>query len=243
MRQHLERRRNPLSQQCKHWGSWRRRSLGSLTRLNSFHRPTALSALRGYYCFTAAPRKHRVYRPSPPPKQQTQNRMKPRRLLLSVGLLPTISETHEEVSQAGPAAQAHQSLEDYVDSIKELAQPAAVPGCGPLRVQRTQRPRLFAKHAPPASASPPRRPGPPDPGRRLPGRRRAEMRRQDGPGGLAVCADADAAGRPDDQGEHPGCAVPPVTSQGGRRTAGHVPSAGRPTSARPKSNFHLLPAV
>ncbi|XP_064173757.1 protein DEPP-like [Anguilla rostrata] len=80
-------------------------------------------------------------------------RMKPRRLLLSVGLLPTISETHEEVSQAGPAAQAHQSLEDYVDSIKELAQPAAVPGCGPLRVQRTQRPRLFAKHAPPASAS------------------------------------------------------------------------------------------
>ncbi|XP_061083429.1 protein DEPP-like [Conger conger] len=79
--------------------------------------------------------------------------MKPRRLLLSVDLLPTISETHEEVPQVGPSTQAHQSLEDYVDSIKELAQPASVLGCGPVRVQRTQRPRLFAKHTPAAATS------------------------------------------------------------------------------------------
>ncbi|KAJ8361392.1 hypothetical protein SKAU_G00179170 [Synaphobranchus kaupii] len=79
--------------------------------------------------------------------------MKPRRLLLSVDLLPTISEMHEEVSQVAAPTHAHQSLDDYVDSIKELAQPASVPGCGPLRVQRTQRPRLFTKHATAASTS------------------------------------------------------------------------------------------
>uniref|UniRef100_A0A672QUD5 Uncharacterized protein n=1 Tax=Sinocyclocheilus grahami TaxID=75366 RepID=A0A672QUD5_SINGR len=52
--------------------------------------------------------------------------MKPRRLLLSVAPLPTIKETHEDLSQ---------SLEEYMNSIKELAQPA----CGPLRISRTQR--------------------------------------------------------------------------------------------------------
>nr|XP_055026279.1 protein DEPP [Misgurnus anguillicaudatus] len=71
--------------------------------------------------------------------------MKPKRLLLSVAPLPTITETHEDISQ---------SLDEYVNSFKELAQP----GCGPLRVTRTQRPRLFGKtlckHA--GSASSPR---------------------------------------------------------------------------------------
>ncbi|KAJ8248525.1 hypothetical protein GJAV_G00242950 [Gymnothorax javanicus] len=80
----------------------------------------------------------------------TQNRMKPRRLLSSVDPLPTISETHED---AAPPSQTQQSLDDYVDSIKELATPASVPGCGPVRIQRTQRPRLFAKHSPAPSAS------------------------------------------------------------------------------------------
>ncbi|XP_062851283.1 protein DEPP [Trichomycterus rosablanca] len=64
--------------------------------------------------------------------------MKPRRLHLSISRLPTITEAHEDVSQAGGSSQ---SLEDYVDSIKELAQPT----CGPVRVARTPRPRLFSK--------------------------------------------------------------------------------------------------
>lgn len=58
--------------------------------------------------------------------------MKPRSLLPSVAPLPTITETHEDISQ---------SLDEYLNSIKELAQP----GCGPLRITRTQRPRLFSK--------------------------------------------------------------------------------------------------
>lgn len=64
--------------------------------------------------------------------------MKPRRLLLSVAPLPTITETHEDASQTGCSSQ---SMEEYVDSIKKLAQPAY----GPVRVVRTLRPRLFSK--------------------------------------------------------------------------------------------------
>ncbi|KAM9477172.1 protein DEPP [Clarias gariepinus] len=64
--------------------------------------------------------------------------MKPRRLLLSVAPLPTITETHEDASQTGCSSQ---SMEEYVDSIKKLAQPAF----GPVRVARTLRPRLFSK--------------------------------------------------------------------------------------------------
>ncbi|KAL7889992.1 hypothetical protein AOLI_G00022500 [Acnodon oligacanthus] len=69
------------------------------------------------------------------------NSMKPRRLLLSIAPLPTITETHEDSSQVGCQSSPSQSLEDYVNSIKELAQPA----CGPVRVARTLRPRMFAK--------------------------------------------------------------------------------------------------
>lgn len=64
--------------------------------------------------------------------------MKPRRLLLSVAPLPTITETHEDASQTGCTSH---SMEEYVDSIKKLAQPAY----GPVRVVRTLRPCLFSK--------------------------------------------------------------------------------------------------
>ncbi|XP_073690000.1 protein DEPP-like [Garra rufa] len=64
--------------------------------------------------------------------------MKPTRLLLSVAPLPTITESHEDLSQ---------SLEEYMNSIKELAQPA----CGPLRISRRRKP--VGKHAGSTSAS------------------------------------------------------------------------------------------
>ncbi|TSK22764.1 Protein DEPP [Bagarius yarrelli] len=64
--------------------------------------------------------------------------MKPRRLLLSVAPLPTITETYEDALQTGCVTQ---SMEDYVDCIKKLAQPAY----GPVRIVRTPRPRLFSK--------------------------------------------------------------------------------------------------
>ncbi|XP_026079610.1 protein DEPP [Carassius auratus] len=66
--------------------------------------------------------------------------MKPRRLLLSVAPLPTITESREDLSQ---------SLEEYMNSIKELAQPA----CGPLRISRTQRRKPMGKQAGTISAS------------------------------------------------------------------------------------------
>lgn len=64
--------------------------------------------------------------------------MKPKRLLLSVAPLPTITETHEDASQMGCSLQ---SMDEYVESIKKLAQPAY----GPVRLVRTLRPRLFSK--------------------------------------------------------------------------------------------------
>ncbi|KAI5606295.1 hypothetical protein C0J50_10053 [Silurus asotus] len=64
--------------------------------------------------------------------------MKPKRLLLSVAPLPTITETYEDASQTGCSSQ---SMDEYVDSIKKLAQPAY----GPVRVARSLRPRLFSK--------------------------------------------------------------------------------------------------
>ncbi|KAJ8365775.1 hypothetical protein SKAU_G00146060 [Synaphobranchus kaupii] len=84
--------------------------------------------------------------------------MKPRRLLLSVNLLPTISETHEDTSRVLRPGHHSQSLEDYVASIKELAQPAAFSACAPLLAHSSPGPRLTsfplaAKH--PGSAAPP----------------------------------------------------------------------------------------
>lgn len=70
--------------------------------------------------------------------------MKPRRLLLSVAPLPTITESHEDLSQ---------TLDEYVNSIKELAMPA----CGPLRISRTQRRKPVGKHAGSSRALQPRR--------------------------------------------------------------------------------------
>ncbi len=53
---------------------------------------------------------------------------------MSLAPLPTITESHEDLSQ---------SLEEYTNSIKELAQPT----CGPLRICRTQRRKPAGKHA------------------------------------------------------------------------------------------------
>ncbi|KAJ8416004.1 hypothetical protein AAFF_G00380260 [Aldrovandia affinis] len=81
--------------------------------------------------------------------------MKPRRMLLSVNLLPTISETHEGISQVCCPGHPSQSLEDYVDSIKELAQPASLAPTGLLHLRRSSRSRLasfpLAKRSSPAT--------------------------------------------------------------------------------------------
>ncbi len=53
---------------------------------------------------------------------------------MSLAPLPTITESHEDLSQ---------SLEEYTNSIMELAQPT----CGPLRICRTQRRKPVGKHA------------------------------------------------------------------------------------------------
>ncbi|KPP56904.1 protein DEPP-like [Scleropages formosus] len=63
--------------------------------------------------------------------------MKLKRLLLTVDLLPTINEIQEACPVLSP-----QSMEDYVDSIRELAQPTSVHG---NLVRQTQRPRLSAR--------------------------------------------------------------------------------------------------
>lgn len=57
--------------------------------------------------------------------------MKPRRLRASVDLLPTITELQENESQVYHA----QSLDEYMDSIRELSQPA-YPLSGPLQGSR-----------------------------------------------------------------------------------------------------------
>ncbi|CAB1312386.1 unnamed protein product [Coregonus sp. 'balchen'] len=85
--------------------------------------------------------------------------MKHRRLLLSLPHLPTITETLEDSETLGvPGHPAHlaqsvsqspsqcsQSLEEYMTSIQALARPVAHPSCGPVRLQRMGRPRLFSK--------------------------------------------------------------------------------------------------
>ncbi|XP_038139105.1 uncharacterized protein si:ch73-6k14.2 [Cyprinodon tularosa] len=59
--------------------------------------------------------------------------MKPRCLLSTVDRLPTISELREsDLDEADPECSSH-TMEEYLDSIKELSQPACYPLHGPLR--------------------------------------------------------------------------------------------------------------
>ncbi|XP_037399675.1 uncharacterized protein si:ch73-6k14.2 [Pygocentrus nattereri] len=60
--------------------------------------------------------------------------MKPRRFRTSVDLLPTITELQENEYHT-------QSLDDYMDSIRELSQPA-YPLSGPLQGSRLPVPRM-----------------------------------------------------------------------------------------------------
>ncbi|XP_047557714.1 protein DEPP1 [Lutra lutra] len=78
------------------------------------------------------------------------------RLLLPVAPLPTIQETLEEMLPGGPGQEppASPSLDDYVKSICQLAQPTSVLDVATGRSQpgRTPRPaRAFKKSPPPES--------------------------------------------------------------------------------------------
>ncbi|CAN9499849.1 unnamed protein product [Ophioblennius macclurei] len=82
--------------------------------------------------------------------------MKRRRLLLSLPLLPTITETLEDLPvhpSSAQSAQGSQSLEDYMSSIQALARPAEAPSYGPVRLQRSPRLRQFSKAQMKLSAS------------------------------------------------------------------------------------------
>ncbi|XP_074521513.1 uncharacterized protein LOC141787136 [Halichoeres trimaculatus] len=62
--------------------------------------------------------------------------MKTRCLFSAVNRLPTINELQESVTEdADPDCSFH-TMEEYVDSIKELSQPAPYPLHGPLRGHR-----------------------------------------------------------------------------------------------------------
>ncbi|XP_035992551.1 uncharacterized protein si:ch73-6k14.2 [Fundulus heteroclitus] len=63
--------------------------------------------------------------------------MKPRCLLSAVDRLPTISELQE--SDADHADASSHTMDQYLDSIKELSQPACYPLHGPLRGHRCWR--------------------------------------------------------------------------------------------------------
>lgn len=83
--------------------------------------------------------------------------MKRRRLLLSAPLLPTITETLEDLpalSTSSQPSQSSQSLEDYMTSIQALARPAEAPSHSITRFQRSHRARLFTKGQTKHSASP-----------------------------------------------------------------------------------------
>lgn len=74
--------------------------------------------------------------------------MKRRRLLISPPLLPTITETLEDLpAHPSPSqpSQSSQSLEDYMTSIQALACPAEVPSHGTVRFQKSPRLRHFSK--------------------------------------------------------------------------------------------------
>uniref|UniRef100_A0A672HB55 Uncharacterized protein n=1 Tax=Salarias fasciatus TaxID=181472 RepID=A0A672HB55_SALFA len=61
--------------------------------------------------------------------------MRSRCFLSTVDRLPTISEQQESDGEDGDPDCSH-TMEEYVDSIKELSQPAAYPLHGPLRGHR-----------------------------------------------------------------------------------------------------------
>lgn len=82
--------------------------------------------------------------------------MKQSRLLLSLPLLPTITETLEDLpgySSPSQSTQGSQSLEDYMTSIQALARPVETPSYGPVRLQRSPRMRQFSKAQMKLSAS------------------------------------------------------------------------------------------
>ncbi|XP_065815706.1 protein DEPP [Labrus bergylta] len=75
-------------------------------------------------------------------------RMKHRRLLLSLPLLPTITETLEDLAthpSSAQSTQSSQSLEDYMSSIQALACPVELQSCGHVRLQRSPRLRNLSK--------------------------------------------------------------------------------------------------
>lgn len=83
--------------------------------------------------------------------------MKRRRLLLSPPLLPTITETLEDLpalSTSSQSIQSSQSLEDYMTSIQALARPVEAPSQSVTRFQRSHRTRHFTKGQMKLSASP-----------------------------------------------------------------------------------------
>lgn len=83
-------------------------------------------------------------------------RMRGRRLLLSLPILPTITETLEDLPahpSTSQSTQSSQSLDDYMTSIQALARPVETPSCGPVRLQRSPRLRQFSKAQMKLSAS------------------------------------------------------------------------------------------
>ncbi|KAK9540230.1 hypothetical protein VZT92_002696 [Zoarces viviparus] len=62
--------------------------------------------------------------------------MKPRCLLTLVDRLPTINEMQESDTEDGDPDCSSHTMEEYLDSIKELSQPAAYPLHRPLRGHR-----------------------------------------------------------------------------------------------------------
>ncbi|KAI4832559.1 hypothetical protein KUCAC02_015522 [Chaenocephalus aceratus] len=73
--------------------------------------------------------------------------MKPRHLLSTVERLPTINEMQESDKGDEDLEYSSHTMEEYVDSIKELSHPAPFPLHGPLRGHR----RWMVRSCPPAT--------------------------------------------------------------------------------------------
>lgn len=76
--------------------------------------------------------------------------MKPRCLLSTVDRLPTISEMQESDIEDGDLDCSSHTMESYLDSIKELSQPAPYPLHGPLRGHRRWMERTYRRDRPAA---------------------------------------------------------------------------------------------